>query len=268
MAVSELDRPVWQRITRAIEARGALHFTLIDPDRHEEADARQIARTVSAAGTDAILAGTSLSLSPAFRQQIAAIREGAAVPVILFPAHAGQVIPEVDAILFMSLLSGRNPQYLIDEQVRGAPLVKACRIEPIPVGYLLIESGRTTTVEFMSGTRPIPAHKPEIVVAHALAAECLGMRLVYLEAGSGAERPVPRAVVEAVSRATALPVVVGGGITEPETAADLVRAGASIVVTGNVLERAGGTEGAARFARAIHDAGRERRSRERAPACR
>lgn len=252
------DVTVWRAMADALAAKGALYLILVDPDRHDEPGIRRSARAAREAGADAILVGTSLTLSSEFRARVAAVREEAGLPVILFPAHAGQVIPEVDAVFFLSLLSGRNPQYLIGEQVRGAPLVKAYGLEAIPVGYLLVESGRTTSVEFMSDTRAIPREKPEIAVAHALAAECLGMRLVYLEAGSGAANPVPEEMIRAVAAAIALPLVVGGGVRTPEAAGRAVRAGASLVVIGNVLEETDGAALAREFARAVHAAGSER----------
>ena len=173
-------------------------------------------------------------------------------PVILFPANAYQVCPHADAILFLSLLSGRNPQYLVGEQVNGAPLVKAFGLEPIPTGYLLIESGKPTSVAYMSGTQPIPADKPDIAKAHALAAEYFGMKFVYLEAGSGATSAVPDTLIRAVRDYVSVPLIVGGGIQSPEVARQKVAAGASAVVVGQALEESAAPKVLREFADAIH----------------
>ena len=164
------------------------------------------------------------------------IKEQVDIPVISFPGGASQVTPAADAILFLSMISGRNPELLIGQQVKGAPILKEFGVEIISTGYMLIESGTLTSVEFMSNTRPIPRDKYDIAMAHALAAEYIGMKLVYLEAGSGAARSVPDEMVRAVVDYISLPVVVGGGIREAETARAKVEAGASFVVTGKIVE--------------------------------
>jgi phosphoglycerol geranylgeranyltransferase len=165
-----------------------------------------------------------------------AVKKAVDEPVVIFPGEAAQVVPGADAILFLSLLSGRNPQYLVAEQVRAAPRVAECELETIPTAYLLVESGRTSAVEYISGTQPIPRDQPPIASAHALAARYLGMRLVYLEAGSGAPRPVPEEVVRACGF-SGLPLAVGGGIRSPQEVGALVRAGAHFIVVGNHFER-------------------------------
>jgi phosphoglycerol geranylgeranyltransferase len=162
------------------------------------------------------------------------------------------VAPSADAILFLSLVSGRNPQYLIAEHVRAAPILKEIGLEPIPTAYMLVEGGRTTSVEFMSGTKPLPRDKPDIAMAHALAAEYLGMRIAFFDAGSGAQAPVPAEFVRAVSDYVDIPVMVGGGIGAPERARGLVEAGARIVVTGDVIERTRDAGLLAAFADAVH----------------
>ena len=158
------------------------------------------------------------------------------IPVIFFPGGVGQLNSHYDAMLFMSVISGRNPHYLIGEQVIAAPLVKVMGIETIPTGYILMDGGAGSTVEFVSGTRPIPMNRPDVAVAHALAGQYLGMNLIYLEAGSGAKEPVATGIVEAVSDAVDVPLIVGGGIRSPETASETVNAGASIIVTGTIIE--------------------------------
>ena len=164
------------------------------------------------------------------------IKEVSNIPVIFFPGGVGQLNSHYDAMLFMSVISGRNPHYLIGEQVIAAPLVKVMGIETIPTGYILMDGGAGSTVEFVSGTRPIPMNRPDVAVAHALAGQYLGMNLIYLEAGSGAKEPVATGIVEAVSDAVDVPLIVGGGIRSPETASETVKAGASIIVTGTIIE--------------------------------
>jgi phosphoglycerol geranylgeranyltransferase len=156
-----------------------------------------------------------------------------------------------DAILFLSLLSGRNPLYLVEEQVRSAPLIKERGLEPISVGYLLVGSGGRT-VHFVSGTEPIPADRPEIAMAHALAAEYMGMRAVYLEAGSGASSPVPPETIRAVRGYVSVPLFVGGGIRTAAQAAAAREAGADFIVVGHVLEGEVTAPVVRAFARAIH----------------
>ncbi|MDD8019492.1 MAG: geranylgeranylglyceryl/heptaprenylglyceryl phosphate synthase, partial [Bacteroidota bacterium] len=148
--------------------------------------------------------------------------------------------------------SGRNPQHLIGDQVAAAPIIKKIGLEAISTAYMLIESGKTTSAEFMSNTRPLPRHKPDITVAHALAAEILGFKMIYLEAGSGAQMSVPEEIIIAVKKYCTVPLIVGGGITTPEEAQKKVRAGANFIVTGNVLEKNGSTNLMKEFAQAIH----------------
>jgi phosphoglycerol geranylgeranyltransferase len=243
---------VLRGITDAVAAGGSLYFVLVDPDALDPGSNAELARRADEAGADALLVGGSLSIRGRCHETVSAISNVSSLPVIVFPGDAGFVTPGADAVLFLSLVSGRNPQYLIGEQVRAAPLVRESGIEPIPVGYMLVESGTTTSVEFMSGTTPLPRDKPDIAMAHALAAEYMGMRIAFFDAGSGARERVPTEMVRRVSGYVSIPVMVGGGIREPDVAAELVGAGASIVVTGDVVEKGGDPDLLARFARAVH----------------
>jgi len=215
---------------------GGGFFWLIDPARliPEMIDPRW--EKAREAGVDAILIGTSSGFTPAAETAIKNIRANTDLPLILFPGSAIQVNRFVDAILFLSLVSGRNPQFLIGEQVSGAPMIRAFGIEPIPTAYILVESGGTTAVQYVSQTMPIPADKPDLAKAHALAAEYLGMKFVYLEAGSGAPRPVPTEMIRQVKEYISVPLIVGGGLTTPEQIAQAVRAGADFIVVGSALE--------------------------------
>jgi putative glycerol-1-phosphate prenyltransferase len=157
--------------------------------------------------------------------------------VIIFPGGSHQLSPRADAIFFLSLISGRNPELLIGEQVKSAFMVKEYGLETIPVGYILVESGKYTSVEFMSDTKPVPRDKWEICAAHALAGEYLGMKYIYLEAGSGAGKPVSPLMVRKVKKTISLPLIVGGGIRTVKDARTIIRAGADFIVLGSIIER-------------------------------
>lgn len=230
---------VYRYLLDTRERFGAGFLVLLDPDRSSLDTLVDQAKRCRDAGVDALLVGTSLMMTNGFDHIVASIRDAVDIPVIIFPGDKGQVTREADAILFLSLLSGRNPDLIVGEQVRSAPLIKSIGLEAISTAYLLVESGRMTSVEFMSGTRPIPSDKSEIALSHALVAEIFGMKLVYLEAGSGGSRPVPDGMIRAVADGADVPVVVGGGIRDPETVAQKIAAGASFIVVGNHLENNG-----------------------------
>ncbi|MFC1693817.1 geranylgeranylglyceryl/heptaprenylglyceryl phosphate synthase [Candidatus Latescibacterota bacterium] len=217
-------------------SRRAGFLVLIDPDRSSATEIVDQAKRCCEAGVDALLIGSSLMMKDGFSDYAQAARDAVDIPIIIFPGETSHVSTHADAILFLSLLSGRNPEYIIGEQVRSAPLIKKIGLEAISTAYLLIDSGHITSVEFMSNTKPIPSDKPEIAVAHAMAAEIFGMKLIYLEAGSGAATTVPDETIRAVVSGVDIPVMVGGGIREPAMAAAKVNAGASFVVVGNHLE--------------------------------
>jgi phosphoglycerol geranylgeranyltransferase len=227
---------VYSRLMTVREERGGGFLLLIDPDRVSERVYLPLAEAADECGVDAILVGTSFMLNTNFSSVVKKIKATTSLGVIVFPGSFAQVTPDADAILFTSLISGRNPNYLIEEQVRGAPLVKQYGIEAIPTGYMLIESGGLTSVQYISDTHPIPRAKNDIACAHALAAQYLGMKFVYLEAGSGAAQPVPEEMIRAVASYTDIPLIVGGGLTTPEACAARIEAGASFVVVGNGLE--------------------------------
>jgi putative glycerol-1-phosphate prenyltransferase len=227
---------VFQTLLSARNKRGGGFLLLIDPDRSDERDYLALAEASAECGVDAILVGTSFMMAGRFSSAVKDIKARTSLPVIIFPGSYTQITSSADAILYTSLISGRNPQYLIDEQVKGAPFIRAAGLESIPTGYMLVESGPLTSVQFISGTLPIPRSKPDIACAHALAAQYLGMKLVYLEAGSGASEPVPRAMVLAVSSTIDIPVLVGGGLRSPEDCAERIDAGAGFIVMGTRLE--------------------------------
>ena len=227
---------VYEHLLKVREKRGGGFMLLLDPDSTPENKYQALAEAAADCGVDALLVGTSFVLNVDFSRAVKKIKESTSLPVIIFPGSCTQVTPDADAILFSSLISGRNPNFLIEEQVKGAPLIKKYGVEPIPTGYMLVESGPLTSVQYISGTLPIPRNKSDIACAHALAAQYLGMKMVYLEAGSGAEMPVPTAMVNDVASYVDIPVMVGGGLTGADQCAERVRAGAAFIVVGNKFE--------------------------------
>jgi len=212
-------------------------LALFDPDRLPKAKISSMSAFVCEEGVTGILIGTSLLVSPQFDVFVSSVKKSADRPVIIFPGCSQQVCCHADAIFFLSLLSGRNSEYLIGEQVKVVYLIKEYRLQTIPVGYILIESGNYTAVEYISGTKPIPRSKPEIAVAHALAGQYFGMRYIYLEAGSGAAQHVPEKMVNAVKKHIDIPLIVGGGIRNKEVAHSILDAGADFIVLGSIIER-------------------------------
>jgi len=210
-------------------------MTLLDPDKQSPQDAADMSSEAAAAGTDAIMIGGSTGVTQEkVDATILAIKKAVRIPVILFPASAGNLSPHADAVYFMSLLNSRDPRLIIGEQRIAAPIVRAWELETIPMAYLVIEPGmRAGEV----GHADLISRKNSIVaVQYALAAQMLGMKLVYLEAGSGAPQPVPDHLIRAVREAIDIGIVVGGGIRTPEAARAATRAGADIVVTGTIVE--------------------------------
>jgi len=243
---------VYDQLLTIPSERGAGYLVLVDPDRWSLEEVDPFIQKINHSGADGIMVGSSLIMGDGVQQKLKHIHEVATLPVILFPGNVNQLSPHVDAVFYLSVISGRNPQFLIGDQVQAAPIVRELGIEPMATAYLLIESGRVTTAEFVSGSKPIPHDKLEIAMAHALAAEYLGFRFVYLEAGSGAQRSVSPAMVKAVADYVQVPVIVGGGIHTPDTARELVQAGAAFIVTGNVLETTTNSQLLQQFAAAIH----------------
>lgn len=243
---------IYNYLTEKISQKGAAFLILLDPDKIEGARLKEFIHHSVKAGVDAFLAGGSLLMNGDLKSFILSVKEITNVPVIIFPGALNQIHPEADALLYLSVISGRNPEHLIGKHVLAAPLIKRCGIEPISTGYMLIESGTRTTAEYMSGSQPIPRNKPEIAAATALAAEYMGMKFIYLEAGSGAELSVPVKMIKIVSSAVSVPVIVGGGIRTPQAASQIVEAGAKIVVVGNHLEDENNWDLVSGFADAVH----------------
>lgn len=228
----------FDRLTESKDRLGAGFWVLLDPDRLDKEDLARTTEACVEGGADAILFGGSFLISTNFEMMIREVKRVAPeIPLVIFPGDTNQISAAADAILFLSMISGRNSELLIGQHAKAAPTIKAMGLETIATGYMLVESGTQTTVEYVSNTKPLPRSKPDIAMAHALAAEYLGMSCVYLDAGSGASAMVPVDMVKAVAEYVSIPVIAGGGIRNPEDAADRVEAGASFVVIGSVLEQ-------------------------------
>lgn len=218
-----------------IQEDGAIHITLIDPEKVSPESASHIAEEAEASETAAIMVGGSTSVSTSdLDKTVRAVKKGVEIPVILFPNNVTGISQYADAIWFMSLLNSVDPYFIIGAQVLGAPLVKKYGLEAIPLGYIVVGAGAAVGV--IGRATPIPHGRPELAVAHALAAQYLGMRFVYLEGGSGAKNPVPKEMIRLVKSTVEVPLVVGGGIKTGEQMKSVVDAGADVVVTGNVTE--------------------------------
>ena len=214
---------------------------LVDPMRVSSDDAEELARRASGEGVRVLLLGNSFGGDTNTREIARALRRGSdGVPILQFPGAASQLVPEVDAVLLLSLVSGRNPQYLIEEHVRSVPFFERHpEIEAISTAYCLVDGGVVTTVESVSQTRPLPADKPELVAAHVRAAMLIGMRAVYLDAGSGARWPVGAELIRAARASTSGLLFVGGGVCDARAVRAAREAGADVVVVGTLLEREG-----------------------------
>ncbi|MCD6445874.1 geranylgeranylglyceryl/heptaprenylglyceryl phosphate synthase [Candidatus Bathyarchaeota archaeon] len=218
-----------------IDEEGAIHITLIDPEKVTPPQAAKIASKAKASGTSAIMIGGSTFVASLHLDNVVkAVKRTAKIPIILFPNNVTGISRHADAIWFMSLLNSVDPYFLMGAQILGAPLVKKYRLEPIPMGYIIVGDGGTAGI--VGKAVPIPYSKPELAVAHALAGQFLGMRFIYLEAGSGARKPVPPQMIKAVKKHINIPLIVGGGIKTREQALAAASAGADIIVTGNVVE--------------------------------
>jgi putative glycerol-1-phosphate prenyltransferase len=209
---------------------------LVDPDRADEEFLALASRNAGKAGVDLFLAGGSLTRVPV-AGVVRRLKQLTGIPVVLFPGDLTQLTTEADAIFLLSLISGRNPDLLIGNHVIAAPVLSEMRDRVIPVGYMLIDCGGGTSVEYMSQTAPIPYRKNDIAVATALAGEMLGMKAIYLEGGSGAAMPVDPAMISAVRGELTIPLITGGGIDTAKKAEEALAAGADMVVIGNGSEQ-------------------------------
>lgn len=245
---------VEQYLLKCISEEGAIHLTLIDPEKATVANASRLAQSAESSKTTAIMIGGSTVASTTHLDSlIKAVKRKAQIPVILFPNNVTGISRYADAIWFMSLLNSLDPYFLMGAQVLGAPLVKKYRLEPIPLGYIIVGEGGTAGV--VGRAAPIPYTKPELAAVHALAAQYFGMRFVYLEAGSGARQPAPSIMIKAVKQFVDIPLIVGGGIRTCEQARAAVAAGADVIVTGNIIEETGAKREFRKLVATVREAG-------------
>ena len=217
-------------------SKGAKLAVLIDPDKQSADSLLSIIELATNSKADFFFVGGSLLIEKNFEETINAIKEHSSIPVIIFPGSNYQLSNKADAILFLSLISGRNPEYLIGQQVAAAPVIKKMGLEAIPTGYILVDGGRVSSTSYITQTMPIPHDKVDMAIATAQAGQMLGMKLIYLEAGSGAKWAVSAAMIKAVKQQIDVPLIVGGGIRSAEQAEEICKAGADIIVVGNALE--------------------------------
>lgn len=209
---------------------------LLDPDKFSGKSMDQLKTTFNEVSPDIILVGGSLISTNTF-DFINKIKAFTNIPITIFPGSSSQYTANADAILFLSLLSGRNPEFLISHHVASAPLIKANNTETIPTGYILIDGGRITSVQYISQTQAIPSDKSDIAIATALAGQYLGMKLIYMDAGSGASVPIPQKMIKEVKSQIDIPLMIGGGLNSYQKIKEACQAGADIIVVGNALEK-------------------------------
>ncbi|MDR3716290.1 MAG: geranylgeranylglyceryl/heptaprenylglyceryl phosphate synthase [Puia sp.] len=210
---------------------------LIDPDNVNTDKIDELTHLTVSAGVDYLLVGGSLVISNHLDEVVQQIRRNCSIPVILFPGTPSQVSRHADGLLYLSLISGRNPELLIGQHVISAPAVRKSGLEIISTGYMVVDGGAPTTVSYISNASPIPADKNEIALCTAMAGEMLGMKLIYMDAGSGARHPIREEMIVSVAAQIEVPLVVGGGIRDPEKAYRNCKAGANMIVVGNAIEK-------------------------------
>lgn len=220
------------------KANGKKSFAvLIDPDKVNDEKMHHLIQLATAAKVDYFLVGGSLLVSNYLDECVQFIKRACSIPVLLFPGSSTQVSKYADALLYLSLISGRNPELLIGQHVVSAPAIKQSGLEIISTGYIVIDGGAPTTVSYISNATPVPADKNEIAMCTAMAGEMLGMKLIYMDAGSGARTPITESMIEKVANCIEAPLIIGGGITDPEKAYLNCKAGADVIVVGNAIEK-------------------------------
>ncbi len=210
---------------------------LIDPDKVDNEKIEQLVHLATSSNVDYFFVGGSLIISNHLDECIQQIKSLCNIPVLLFPGSPAQISKYADALLYLSLVSGRNPELLIGQHVISAPFVKKSGLEIMPTGYMLIDGGAPTTASYISNATPIPSDKSEIALCTAMASEMLGMKLIYMDAGSGAKRAITESMIEMVAKNIEAPLIVGGGILDPEKAYRNCKAGADVIVVGNAIEK-------------------------------
>lgn len=210
---------------------------LIDPDKVNDNSVEELIQLSQDAEVDYFLVGGSLVISSYLDECVQLIKRSCKIPVILFPGSPSQISKYADALLYLSLISGRNPELLIGQHVVSAPFVKKSGLEIMPTGYMVIDGGAPTTVSYISNASPLPSDKNEIAMCTAMAGEMLGMKLIYMDAGSGAKKAISESMIQKVSSCIDVPLIIGGGITTAEKAYLNCKAGADVIVVGNAIEK-------------------------------
>ncbi len=228
---------LYNQLTQKKQQKRKSFAVLIDPDKVNPSLLDDLIPLTVDAKVDYLLVGGSLVISNHLDEVVQHIKKNCAIPVILFPGSPSQISKHADGLLYLSLISGRNPELLIGQHVISAAAVKQSGLEILSTGYMVIDGGAPTTVSYISNAAPIPADKNEIAVCTAMAGEMLGMRLIYMDAGSGAKRPISETMIEKVARSIEAPLIVGGGISSPEKAYLNCKAGADLIVIGNAIEK-------------------------------
>jgi len=232
-----MTHKIYQSFQAAKEKGEKKIVVLIDPDKFSLGNIKKTLELAIRANVDYFFIGGSLVVNNMLDYCLQTIKESCDIPMILFPGNSFQLSYKADGILFLSLISGRNAELLIGKHVITAPYLKVSPLEILPTGYMLIDGGVPTTVSYMSNTLPIPANKDDVALCTAMAGEMLGLKMMYMDAGSGAKTPISASMIEAVSSIIKIPLIVGGGIRTPEKAAENAKAGADIIVVGNSIEK-------------------------------
>lgn len=219
------------------KGKGKQFAVLVDPDKFNQAGLESVITTANDCQVDLIFVGGSLLTFDHLNETLESIKENTTIPVVLFPGSLMQINEKADAVLLLSLISGRNADLLIGKHVIAAPYLKSSKLEILPTGYMLIESGPLTTAQYISNTIPIPRQKDDIAVCTAIAGEMLGLKLIYMDAGSGAEIPISGSMIRQVKENISVPLIIGGGIRTAEQAIVSCKAGADIIVVGNAIEK-------------------------------
>ncbi|MBJ11066.1 MAG: geranylgeranylglyceryl/heptaprenylglyceryl phosphate synthase [Flavobacteriales bacterium] len=228
---------VYQNLQASRKAGKKLFAILIDPDKQSKKELKQIVEKAKSAKVDLFFVGGSLLTNDSLDSCLKTLKSESDIPVILFPGNAMQVNDKADAILFLSLISGRNAEMLIGKQVITAPILKQSSLEVLPTGYILIDSGKPTTVSYMSNTTPIPHEKNAVAACTAMAGEMLGLKCIFMDGGSGALNPISEKMIANVRQSVDTPLIIGGGINSGKKAAANCEAGADVIVVGNAIEK-------------------------------
>jgi phosphoglycerol geranylgeranyltransferase len=228
---------IYNHITESKKAGKKLFALLVDPDKQDASTLISTIEKAKSAKTDFLFVGGSLLTNDSLDSCILTIKSNCAIPVVLFPGNAMQVNDKADGILFLSLISGRNADMLIGKQVITAPILKQSSLEVLPTGYMLIDSGKPTTASYMSNTIPIPADKDAVAACTAMAGEMLGLKLIFMDGGSGAKNPISENMIANVRQAVDCPIIIGGGISDGGKAIANCKAGADIIVVGDAIEK-------------------------------